>query len=194
MKSVFVAAIMVLSTSVSGAGASDQASASYAGWQVRDIKSLSNADIKELSNGGGWGFALTAELNGWPGPRHLLEHRAALELTEDQVQRIETIFQAMRAEAIEAGKRFIAAEAQLSDAFAGRDLDPDRLWDLVSAAAKARAALRHTHLSRHLEVTVLLTPRQIERYSIIRGYAAGRCDAVPEGHDPDMWRRHHQCD
>ena len=45
----------------------------YAGMQNRAVKSLSDNDIKELRRGGGWGLALAAELNGMPGPAHLLE-------------------------------------------------------------------------------------------------------------------------
>jgi hypothetical protein len=45
----------------------------YAGLQNRAIKSLSDNDINELRRGGGWGLALAAELNGMPGPAHLLE-------------------------------------------------------------------------------------------------------------------------
>jgi hypothetical protein len=45
----------------------------YAGMQSRAIKSLSDNDINELRRGGGWGLALAAELNGMPGPAHLLE-------------------------------------------------------------------------------------------------------------------------
>ena len=45
----------------------------YAGLEARAIKSLSAADVQELRRGGGWGLALPAELNGVPGPAHLLE-------------------------------------------------------------------------------------------------------------------------
>lgn len=44
----------------------------YTGMQDRAIKSLSDADIRELRRGGGWGHALPAEINGMPGPAHLL--------------------------------------------------------------------------------------------------------------------------
>jgi hypothetical protein len=49
----------------------------YAGQDARDIKSLSAEDIAELRRGGGWGFAKSAELNGMPGPAHLLELKTA---------------------------------------------------------------------------------------------------------------------
>lgn len=48
-------------------------SSPYSGFEAREIKSLSEQDIEELRRGGGWGLALPAELNGRPGPAHLLE-------------------------------------------------------------------------------------------------------------------------
>ena len=57
----------------------------YAGMQNRAIKSLSDNDIHELRRGGGWGLALSAELNGMPGPAHLLELKDQIPLTSDQV-------------------------------------------------------------------------------------------------------------
>jgi hypothetical protein len=46
-----------------------------------------------------------------------------------------------------------------------------------------------------LETPPLLTADQIVRYNDLRGYdAADPCDAVPEGHDAAMWRRHNGCD
>jgi hypothetical protein len=47
----------------------------YAGQETRRIKSLSEQDIDELRQGRGWGLAKAAELNGLPGPAHLLEMR-----------------------------------------------------------------------------------------------------------------------
>ena len=45
----------------------------YAGEEARAIKSLSADDIAELQRGGGRGLAKPAELNGVPGPAHLLD-------------------------------------------------------------------------------------------------------------------------
>ena len=48
----------------------------YIGQERREIKSLSNDDIKELRAGAGWGLAKAAELNGLPGPKHILEMKS----------------------------------------------------------------------------------------------------------------------
>ena len=130
-----------------------------------------------------------------PGPAHLLELREEVGLTPDQVADIEAIFAAMQAEAQEAGARFVAAEADIEAAFRAGDLTPERLRALIDAAAAARAELRYIHLTRHLETPPLLSAEQIARYNALRGYgAADPCTNIPEGHDPEMWRRHNNCD
>jgi hypothetical protein len=45
----------------------------YAGMQTRPIKALSAQQIDDLKAGRGMGLALAAELNGYPGPSHVLE-------------------------------------------------------------------------------------------------------------------------
>lgn len=168
--------------------------APYAGFETREIKGLSEQDIGEIRRGGGWGLALPAELNGRPGPAHLIELKDDLDLSADQVKAISEIYDKMRADAIAAGERFIAAEAALSDAFAGSEISEKTLRNLLAEAARARAELRFVHLSRHLSTPELLSDIQIQRYNVLRGYADNPCTNVPEGHDPDMWRRHNGCD
>ena len=44
----------------------------YAGMQARPVKALSDQQIADLKAGRGMGLALPAELNGYPGPSHVL--------------------------------------------------------------------------------------------------------------------------
>lgn len=166
----------------------------YAGLERREVKSLSEADLEELRRGGGWGLALAAELNGVPGPAHLLDLKDEIRLSADQVAEIAAIFKEMQAEAITVGKRLIAAEKAIGSAFRSGDLSHDRLRDLIAKAEAARAELRYIHLSRHLSVAPMLTEEQIRRYNTLRGYDPDPCAHVPEGHDASMWRRHNGCD
>ena len=59
----------------------------YAGEETREIKSLSQTDVDELLRGGGWGLAKAAELNGMPGPSHVLDMASELSLSAEQVER-----------------------------------------------------------------------------------------------------------
>src|SRR5689334_5411022 len=56
----------------------------YAGLEQRAVKSLSNEQIDDLKAGRGMGLALAAELNGYPGPLHVLQLADRLELSADQ--------------------------------------------------------------------------------------------------------------
>ena len=60
----------------------------YAGEEARVIKSLWAKDIDDLLNGRGWGLAKPAELNGVPGPVHLLELKSEIGLSSEQVSAI----------------------------------------------------------------------------------------------------------
>jgi hypothetical protein len=53
----------------------------YAGMQTRSIKALSTQQIDDLRTGRGMGLALAAELNGYPGPAHVLELSERLALS-----------------------------------------------------------------------------------------------------------------
>src|SRR3974377_1723295 len=55
-----------------------------AGMEQRAVKALSGQQVEDLRAGRGMGLALAAELNGYPGPAHVLELADKLELTSDQ--------------------------------------------------------------------------------------------------------------
>ena len=77
----------------------------YAGLESRAIKALSPQQIADLREGRGMGLALPAELNGYPGPMHVLEQADALGLSEAQRGGTQAIFEAMRAEGPRAGRK-----------------------------------------------------------------------------------------
>lgn len=165
----------------------------YAGMQNRAIKSLSNNDIKELRRGGGWGLALAAELNGMPGPAHLLELKDQIPLTLEQVTKTQALFDDMRRAAIPVGERLIAAEAAIEAAFAKGGVDEAALRRLLAEAESARTELRFIHLSQHYKTVQFLSPEQIKQYNVLRGYAKDPCKNIPAGHNPEMYRRHMGC-
>ena len=142
----------------------------YSGQQNRSIKSLSSKDVAELRQGGGWGFAKAAELNGMPGPAHLLELKDEISLTPDQTTAIKSLHQDMQRQAIAKGERFIALEKQLDHAFKTQNITDHRLRTLLSAIAEVREELRYIHLSAHLKTPKILTQAQISRYNFLRGY------------------------
>ena len=152
----------------------------YAGQEKRAIKSLSARDIDDLENGRGWGLAKAAELNGMPGPKHLLEMKDKIALTAEQAAAIGKLYTAMKGRAAALGKRLVALEGILNAAFAGRDIDETRLRATLDKIARVRAELRYVHLATHLKTPALLSSGQIEDYNRLRGYRGS--SAMPKGH------------
>jgi len=165
----------------------------YAGQENRAIKSLSDEDIAELKRGGGWGLARAAELNGLPGPAHLLELKNEIGLSEAQLEKITALHGDMRTKAIAEGERLIGLEQALEDKFRTGTVSDDELRRALSEIADSRARLRFIHLSTHLRTPAILSAEQVARYNTLRGYTENPCASVPEGHDPVMWRRHNNC-
>lgn len=153
----------------------------YAGLERRSVKALSVEQMADLRAGRGMSLALAAELNGYPGPAHVLEHAQPLALSEEQERRTRDLFAAMQAEAIPLGERLIAQESELDRAFAANTITPPMLAELTSAIGATQGALRAAHLKYHLSQIALLTPHQVRRYGELRGYGAG---AAHGGHSP----------
>ena len=172
-----------------------QSHSTYAGQEKRKIKGLSNRDITELERGDGWGFAKAAELNGFPGPLHLLQMKAQLSLTPNQIERITKIYDQMKTEAVALGAKFVELERALDRAFQKGSITLTALSAHVRDISDVRAKLRTVHLSAHLTVHPLLSAKQIAAYNRLRGYN-GRdpCAFTPKGHDAAMWRKHNSCE
>lgn len=155
----------------------------YAGQQDRAIATLSAADIAALRAGDGWGLAKPAELNGWPGPAHVLEMADALGLSAAQHRIVTRIHGLMRAEARRLGAKYIEAERALDAAFDDPTLDPAVLSGLIAASGNALGELRMIHLVAHVETRAVLTGAQIATYNRLRGYAGdGQGHAGHDGH------------
>lgn len=193
LRTLFLGLALIVTPAIAVAQDHSGHASLYAGFETRAIKSLSESDLEELRRGGGWGLALAAELNGVPGPAHLLELRDELGLSSDQVAAIQAIFDQMQSEAVAVGARLIEAEETIEAAFRDGELDDVRLRVLITEAEAARSELRFIHLSRHLSTPPLLSADQIARYNTLRGYGSDPCANVPEGHNPEMWRRHNNC-
>jgi len=165
----------------------------YAGQQTRSIKSLSKDDIAQLSAGKGWGLAKAAELNGVPGPAHLLEMKEEIALSESQVEKIQQLFDDMQQQAQTLGKKLIRLESELNQAFANRTVDKKSLREKLSSIADVRKELRYVHLATHLETPSILSEKQISKYNALRGYSGDPCANIPKGHNKEMWLKHNGC-
>lgn len=138
-----------------------------------EIRGISPEDINGFRTGAGMGFALPAELNGYPGPRHVLDLAEELELTEDQLEAVEALYDDMLPQAIDLGEQLLRAEADLEIAFREGTIAAEDLQDALAQAEQIRADLRFVHLSTHLATIDILTFHQVRQYSTLRGYGSG---------------------
>lgn len=167
---------------LAGPAAAQPAAQPYAGMESRGIKALDPERLAGLRSGAGLSYALAAELNGYPGPKHVLELAEQLRLTEGQRAAVERLRAAVLAEASTLGERLIAEEAALDALFASGRADAASIETAVARAAAAEAKLRAAHLRPHLATAALLTAEQRRRYAELRGYGAGHDPAAHAGH------------
>lgn len=153
----------------------------YAGMAGRDIKALAPEQIADLRSGSGMSLALAAELNGYPGPAHVLELGDALGLSAGQRIQVSELRSRMTAEARDVGERIIRHEQTLDLLFASRTANPQNIAAATAAIGRLQGELRHIHLTYHLDTYALLSPSQNRRYQELRGYPG----AAPSH------RRHH---
>lgn len=143
----------------------------YAAFNDRRVKALSAEQEDDLRNGRGMGLALAAELNGYPGPMHVLQLADDLRLSQDQKLRIEALISRMKSEAVSAGEKIVELEGELDKHFLMRTISAEILGRLTKDIGERQGGLRATHLRYHLETVAILSPEQVATYNAARGYA-----------------------
>jgi hypothetical protein len=116
------------------------------------------------------GLARAAELNHYPGPKHVLELSDSLGLSAQQRNEVMAIRETMLAQAVELGARIIEAERSLGLRFRHGHIDAAAVREATVDIGSLQAELRYAHLSAHLLTRAALTAPQIETYDRLRGY------------------------
>ena len=142
----------------------------YVGEENRKIKSLSRAEVDGYLSGKGMGFAKVAELNGYPGPKHVLDLSKELNLTAKQISKSKDLFDAMQSEAKILGADLVEKEKQLDQLFSNGNVDHRKLEISLASIGQTSAKLRQSHLAAHLEQKKVLSPHQVSLYIRHRGY------------------------
>lgn len=142
----------------------------YTGMEQRGIKALGEQQVTDLRAGRGMGLALAGELNGYPGPLHVLELADKLQLTAEQRHRVQQLYDVMKVEAAAVGEKLIEQESALDREFAEQRISPASLTRLTAQIGETHGALRAVHLKYHLATAELLSMHQRHRYAELRGY------------------------
>ncbi len=182
---ILIAAVAALATAVPARA--DQPADPYAGQQTRAIKALSEEDVSALRNGEGMGLAKAAELNGYPGPAHVIELAKELRLTPDQLRKVTAIRDQMSATAKPLGSEIIDREQELDRLFAQGSITAESLTADTVVISELQGRLRSVHLTAHLETRSVLTPEQLAEYQQLRGYG----NRAAASNHPEGDRRHH---
>lgn len=161
---------------VAGVAKSDTHTTSnpYAGLEQRPVKALSPQEAADLQAGRGMGLAKVAELNHYPGPKHVLELADGLALTDEQTQKVKQIHATMEQEAQRLGKQVLAKETELERLFAERRADETGVRVLMAAIGQLQGELRFAHVNAHLATARVLSPVQVASYDRLRGYLANK--------------------
>jgi hypothetical protein len=164
----------VLATLLAAGTAFAQHHGGYAGQQDRAIKALSEDETRQYLAGAGMGYARAAELNGFPGPMHVLELADKLNLSPEQRAATQKLMDAHKAEARAIGAKRVAAEKSLDDLFKSGSVDQQRLAEAVRVTAQVEGEYRLTHLDTHRQMRALLNDRQVAQYNVLRGYTKAK--------------------
>ena len=145
----------------------------YTGQESRVIKALSHSEIEGYLNGKGMGYAKAAELNHYPGPKHVLELSKQLALTAEQQAKTQKLFESMKKKAVSIGRELIDRERQLDQLFAKEAIDNNRLESNLIEIGTLQAKLRYVHMRAHVAQKNILTSHQVTLYDQLRGYHMG---------------------
>ena len=178
MRKLFFLALVITAVGLGGAVAQQHDAqqhaehSPYADQEMSEVPSLTQTQLEQLRNGDGMGLALPAELNHYPGPKHVLEFADDLELTVEQRTRTEEIFAEMQAAARAVGAEIIEAETYLNRRFEHGHIDTEVLREQTAKIAELQGRLRFTHLDAHLQMKELLSEEQVATYDRLRGYSS----------------------
>lgn len=168
---VTVIGVATLAVPTGASGQHEHAASSYAHTQSDEIPTLTAEELAQLRNGDGMGLARPAELNHFPGPKHVLEMADALDLTEAQALLIEQIRMDMNARAIEKGLEIIEGERHLAALFESGEAKIADVERITSHLGVRRGELQMIHLAAHIETRNQLSADQVAKYDGLRGYA-----------------------
>jgi Spy/CpxP family protein refolding chaperone len=121
-------------------------------------------DSAGLRNGEGMGMAMYADMNGYPGPKHILDLKDKLGLTKDQQKKVEDAVKLVKISATTKGDEIIVAEQELFSLFKSGKVNEKTLRLKLENIGKLRGELRYIHLQAHVRMKQILSAGQIQQY------------------------------
>ena len=127
----------------------------YAGQEERTVKTLSDEERRALLNGQGMGLAKAAELNHYPGPRHVLDLAAPLQLSDRNAPTPRrSMIACTRKRCASAPSSSTGSRHWIGYSRRGRECGELDTWPDI---AQLRGDLRVVHLQAHVEMKGVLS-------------------------------------
>lgn len=164
------ASLLLLAGCTSHGAAPDASTNPYGSLVDSPVRGLTPEQIEQLETGAGMSLALPAELNGYPGPKHVLELAEELGLEPDQVDEVQTIHDETQQAAIEVGTQIVEKYRELDEAFRSGAIDEADVEALTEEIGTLEGDLRSVHLRAHLRTQPILSDHQRAMYVQLRGY------------------------
>jgi Spy/CpxP family protein refolding chaperone len=120
-------------------------------------------DKDQLLNGDPAGQTMSADSNGFPSPQKILLLKDQLNLTKDQVKKIDEMLKNLPVSATVKGQEIVEAEEELSKIFVTGNVNEKTLRTKLERLGKLRAELRFIHLQAYLKAKQVLSANQWER-------------------------------
>ena len=134
---------------------------------------VSAQEKEALLKGAGLGAGMIAMMNGYPGPKHVLEMGDELELTAAQRESIGTIYGKVKAESVKYGTELVEKDEELAALFASGSVSTDKVEKLSRDIGELQGRVRAEHLNAHVETFDALTPAQREMLAEMQGMHQG---------------------
>jgi Spy/CpxP family protein refolding chaperone len=154
----------------------------YQEQQNRAIKALSDLEVAGYLTGKGMGYAKAAELNHYPGPRHVLDLTNELNLSQEQTRQSRALLDDTQMHAAQLGEQLVTKERELDQLFAHGTIDDDNLARLLTEISILETKIRYVHLRAHLQQKAVLNQQQLQRYDQLRGYGKQQTDPPQHRH------------
>ncbi len=143
---------------------------------------LSAAQRAQYLKGEGMGMAKPAELNHYPGPRHVLDNAERMKLSAEQLEATRALFAEVQAQAKPLGQKLVEREDELLRIFQSQNAEETRVKQLTTEIGSLQGELRAVHLTAHLRERALLSPEQVRVYDELRDYIPGERPAPNHQH------------
>ena len=134
----------------------------------KDMKKGMKKGMKKKGMQGGHGAGHLAEMNGYPGPKHVLEFIEELDLSAEQVSQLRKLRTEVTVQSLELSDQIKDLRTKLKGVFAEKKATENGVRTIVSEISELQGRLDMVHLAAHLRAKGILSDEQTAKYYNLR--------------------------